>query len=120
MDAASRIPTPRNEPVLDYAPGSSERRELSSQLVELAATRTELTCTIGGQQRMGGGEPGEVVQPHRHAEVLGTFGNATSQDARDAVAAAAVAAPAWRAMSYADRAAVFLRAADLLAGPWRA
>jgi 1-pyrroline-5-carboxylate dehydrogenase len=120
MDAASRIPTPRNEPVLNYAPGSPERRELSEQLVELAATPTELTCTIGGQQRLGGGEPGEVVQPHRHAEVLGTFGNATSQDARDAVAAAAAAAPGWRAMSYTDRAAVFLRAADLLAGPWRA
>ncbi|HET6210848.1 MAG TPA: aldehyde dehydrogenase family protein, partial [Jatrophihabitans sp.] len=120
MDAASRIPTPRNEPVLDYAPGSPERRELSNELAELAATPTELTCTIGGRQRLGGGERGSVVQPHRHSQVLGTFGSATAQDARDAVAAAAAAAPAWQAMAYEDRAAIFLRAADLLAGPWRA
>ena len=106
--------------MLDYAPGSPERRELSRQLAELAATPTELTCTIGGEQRMGGGERGSVVQPHRHSQVLGEFGNATEQDARDAVAAAAAAAPGWRAMSYEDRAAIFLRAADLLAGPWRA
>ncbi|HJQ01462.1 MAG TPA: L-glutamate gamma-semialdehyde dehydrogenase [Jatrophihabitans sp.] len=120
MDASSRIPTPRNEPVLNYAPGSPERRELSRQLAELAATPIELTCTIGGQQRMGGGERDTVVAPHRHSQVLGVLRNANGQDARDAVAAAAAAAPAWRAMSYEDRAAIFLRAADLLSGPWRA
>ncbi len=120
MDALTTIPAPRNEPVLNYAPGSDERRALLAELGEQQARVLELTCTIGGVQRLGGGERGQVVQPHKHAHVLGEFAHATEQDARDAVAAAAAAAPAWRAMSYADRAAVFLRAADLLAGPWRA
>ena len=120
MDALTRIPTPHNETVLGYAPGSPERRALLAQLAELQANPVELTCTIGGAQRMGGGDRDTVVQPHKRAHVLGEFGQATEQDARDAVAAAQEAAPGWRAMSYDDRAAVFLRAADLLAGPWRA
>ncbi len=120
MDLVSQIPTPRNEPVLNYAPGSVERAELQAKLAELAETPFELTCTIGGAQRMGGGKRGRVVQPHKHSHVLGEFANATADDARDAIAAAAAAAPGWRAMSYDDRAAILLRAADLLAGPWRA
>ncbi|HEY2043460.1 MAG TPA: L-glutamate gamma-semialdehyde dehydrogenase [Jatrophihabitans sp.] len=120
MDAVSQIPAPRNEPVLEYRPGSAERQELRAALRELSGTRFELTCTIGGQQRLGGGDRGVVVRPDRHSVVLGEFGNATAEDARDALAAAAEAAPAWRAMSFEDRAAIFLRAADLLAGPWRA
>ncbi len=120
MDATSKIPAPRNEPVLDYAPGSPERQALADQLAELGAGRAELSCTIGGIRRMGGGEPGTVVAPHRHSQVLGDFNQATADDARDAIAAAAAAAPGWRALSYDDRAAIFLRAADLLAGPWRA
>ena len=61
----------------------------------------------------------DVVQPHAHAKVLGTMHNATADDAKAAVAAAKDAAPSWRALSYDDRAAVFLKAAELLAGPWR-
>jgi len=120
VDAVTTVPPPVNEPVLDYAPGSPERRALITELAEQQAEQVRLTCTIGGVERMGGGDRGTVVQPHKHAHVLGEFGQATEQDARDAVAAAAAAAPGWRAMSYADRAAIFLRAADLLAGPWRA
>jgi len=120
MDGTAPIPAPRNEPVLSYAPGSPERQQLLQQLAEQQASELELTCTIGGQQRLGGGERGSVVQPHQHAHVLGHYANATEQDARDAVAAAQAAAPAWQAMPYADRAAIFLRAADLLSGPWRA
>jgi 1-pyrroline-5-carboxylate dehydrogenase len=120
MDAATQIPAPRNEPVLQYRPGSPERAELTSQLAELAATPVQIDCVIGGQRRMGGGRAGQVVQPHRHSSVLGEYAHATQQDAVDAIAAAKAAAPAWQALSYDDRAAVFLRAADLLAGPWRA
>ncbi|GAA0601957.1 L-glutamate gamma-semialdehyde dehydrogenase [Actinomadura livida] len=120
MDAVTNVPTPVNEPVRGYAPGSPERARLEAKLAELAGeTPIDLPMTIGGRRRLGGGAKVAVVQPHRHAAVLGTFGNATEDDARDAVAAALEAAPAWRALSFDDRAAIFLRAADLLSGPWR-
>jgi len=119
MDALFEVPAPRNEPVRDYAPGSPERASLQRRLAELAAERHELTATIGGEQRMAGGEPIEVVAPHRRRHVLGVMHNATQADAEAAVRAAAEAAPMWRDMSYEDRASVFLRAADLISGPWR-
>jgi 1-pyrroline-5-carboxylate dehydrogenase len=108
-----------NEPVLQYAPGSPERAELQGKLAELAKEPLDLTLTIGGEQRTGGGERFDVVQPHNHRAVLGTLHGATGEDTRDALAAAREAAPAWRALSYDDRAAILLRAADLLTGPWR-
>jgi 1-pyrroline-5-carboxylate dehydrogenase len=119
MDAVTQVPPPRNEPVLDYAPGSPERAALQQRLTELAGEPLELTMTIGEDQRMGGGERFDVVQPHRHAAVLGTAANATHADAEEAVACAKAAAPGWRDLSFDDRAAVFLRAAELLSGPWR-
>lgn len=75
--------------------------------------------TIAGEQRMAGGESIDVVQPHRHAHVLGVTAHATHDDARAAVKAAKDAAPMWRALPFEERAAIFLRAAELLAGPWR-
>jgi 1-pyrroline-5-carboxylate dehydrogenase len=119
MDAVLSVPEPHNEPVRDYAPGSAERTSLQRRLGELAAERRELPMTIGGTQRMGAGAAIDVVQPHRHQHVLGVTHNATNADAQAAVTAARQAAPMWRNLSFADRAAVFLRAADLLAGPWR-
>src|SRR5690625_1957267 len=112
MDAATNVPTPVNEPVLTYAPGSPERSELTAKLTELVKEPAELTMTIGGERRMGGGARVDVVQPHNHAAVLGTLGTATGDDARAAVAAAKQAAPGWRAMPFDERAAVLLRAAD--------
>ena len=119
MDAVTQVPTPVNEKVLDYAPGSAERAQVELRLAELAGESRELTMTIDGEQRLGGGRKVDVVQPHARRQVLGTLGTATTQDAAAAVAAAKRAAPAWREMSYDDRAAVFLTAAELLAGPWR-
>ncbi|MCK7627295.1 L-glutamate gamma-semialdehyde dehydrogenase [Streptomyces sp. RS10V-4] len=119
MDAVTQVPVPVNEPVHSYAPGSPERFRLEAKLKELAGNPVELPMTIGGTRRMGGGERFDVVQPHHHSARLGTYANATVQDARDAVDAALAAAPAWRAMSFDDRAAIILKAADLLAGPWR-
>ncbi|HEX2774355.1 MAG TPA: L-glutamate gamma-semialdehyde dehydrogenase [Micromonosporaceae bacterium] len=119
MDAVSSVPEPHNEPVRMYAPGSAERESMQRRLGELAGERIDLTMTIGGQQRMGGGDPIEVVQPHNRRHVLGVTNDANHADATAAVAAAKKAAPAWRAMPFEDRAAVFLRAAELLAGPWR-
>jgi 1-pyrroline-5-carboxylate dehydrogenase len=119
MDAQFAVPEPRNEPARGYAPGTAERDSLRRRLAELAGERADLTMTIGGRERMGGGSAIEVVQPHRHRHVLGVTHNATNEDAAAAVAAAKKAAPFWRDLPFTERAAVFLRAADLLAGPWR-
>ncbi|MFD0165485.1 L-glutamate gamma-semialdehyde dehydrogenase [Streptomyces decoyicus] len=119
MDAVTQVPVPVNEPVHTYAPGSPERSRLEAKLKELAGNPIELPMTIGGERRMGGGERFDVVQPHNHASRLGTYANATVKDGQDAVDAALAAAPAWRAMSFDDRAAIILKAADLLSGPWR-
>ena len=119
MDAVTNVPQPVNEPVHDYAPGSPERQALTSRLEQMADEHVELTMSINGEHRMGGGEPIDVVQPHNHKAQLGTMRDATAEDVRQAVAAAKAAAPAWQHMSFDDRAAILLKAADLLAGPWR-
>jgi 1-pyrroline-5-carboxylate dehydrogenase len=120
LDAVTNVPGPANEPVRTYAPGSADRAALENRIKELAGERAELTMTIDGEQRMGSGERIDVVAPHNHRHVLGQLGSVTDEDVAAAIAAAGRAAPAWRAMSFDDRAAIFLRAADLLAGPWRA
>ena len=119
MDAVTQVPVPANEPVRDYAPGTAHRASIEAKLKELAAQQVELTATIGGEQRAGGGAEIAVVQPHNHGHVLGTMRGATTQDARDAIAAAGEASRAWGDLGFDERAAVFLRAADLLTGPWR-
>ena len=119
MDAVTNVPVPANEPIRSYAPGSQDRAALESRIKELTGERAELTMTIGGQQRMGSGERKDVVQPHNHRHVLGQFANASDEDVAAAIDAARQAAPGWRELSYDDRAAIFLRAADLLSGPWR-
>ncbi|MFF5704937.1 L-glutamate gamma-semialdehyde dehydrogenase [Streptomyces sp. NPDC012794] len=119
MDAVTQVPAPVNEPVHSYAPGSPERARLEIQLKQLSENPIDLPMTINGVKRMGGGERFDVVQPHDHKSVIGTYANATEADAQEAVDAALAAAPAWRAMSFDDRAAIILRAAELLAGPWR-
>jgi 1-pyrroline-5-carboxylate dehydrogenase len=114
------VPVPVNEPVLEYAPGSAERAAVQAALADLAASRIELPMTIGGRQLLGSGRKLDVVQPHARRHVLGTMRHASTDDATAALAAAKAAAPGWRAMAYDDRAAIFLKAAELLAGPWRA
>jgi 1-pyrroline-5-carboxylate dehydrogenase len=120
MDAVTQAPPPVNEPVKDYAPGDAERTALEDRLAELRRDRHELTLTIGGDQKLGSGDEIDVVEPHAHSHVLGTMRNATEQDAMAAVNAAIDAAPRWRALGFDDRAAIFLKAAELLSGPWRA
>jgi 1-pyrroline-5-carboxylate dehydrogenase len=119
MDAITHPPAPINEPNLTYAPGSPERAALELELKRQEDRSLDLTATIGGKKKMGGGAETKVVQPHDHGHVLGVLKNSTQADARAAIAAATEAAPAWRALSFDDRAAVLLKAADLLAGPWR-
>src|SRR5215469_1443020 len=120
FDAVTNVPVPANEPVKTYAPGSSERAVLETKLKDLAKEPVDLTMTVGGTQRMGGGDWVDVVQPHNHAHVLGRLGDGTDEDVAAAIEAASLAAPGWRELSFDDRAAIFLRAAELLAGSWRA
>jgi len=119
MDAVTSTPTPANEPVRPYLPGSEQTESLKRRVAELEGEQAELTMTIGGEQRMAQGDRFDVVQPHDHQHVLGTGAQATNSDVEAAVRAAKEAAPAWRSLPYDERAAVLLRAADLLAGPWR-
>jgi len=120
MDAVTQVPLPVNEPIAQYAPGSPERAELTAALDELSSNPLELTSAIGGKRAMASGTRLDVVQPHARHHVLGTTADSTHGDAAAAVAAAKAAAPEWRDLAYDDRAAILLKAADLLAGPWRA
>jgi 1-pyrroline-5-carboxylate dehydrogenase len=120
VDGITNVPLPANEPVRTYAPGSAERISLEATLKQLAeADPIDLPATIGAGSRLGGGQAFDVTMPSDHRHVLGRSANASEADARDAVDAALKAAPDWADLSFDDRAAVFLRAADLLAGPWR-
>lgn len=119
MDAITAPPVPVNEPVYGYGPGSAERAEISAALRDFSSPR-DLPAVIGGQRRTPGGEKFHVVAPHNHQRILGVSAHGNQHDARDAIDAAIDAAPAWQALSFDDRAAIILRAADLLTGPWRA
>ena len=119
MDAVTSPPGPVNEPVLDYAPGSPERAQITAALKDFDSP-LELHAYIGGEFRRPSGEKFDVVAPFDHARVLGHSAHAVQSDARAAIDAALTAALAWRDLDFDDRAAILLRAADLLAGPWRA
>jgi 1-pyrroline-5-carboxylate dehydrogenase len=119
MDASTLPPAPRNEPQRTYAPGTPERASLQAALAAMGGEVHELPVTVDGRRYLPGGPAFDVVAPHAHAHVLGRAATATREDAKNAVEAAVRAAPAWRGLPYDERAAVLLRAADLLAGPWR-
>jgi 1-pyrroline-5-carboxylate dehydrogenase len=106
--------------VLDHASGSVERSALLAELHRLGAEPHELPMTIGGERRMAGGERLTLVQPHDRHAVLGTMRDATADDVKHAIAAAIDARQDWSRTPFETRAAVFLQAAELLAGPWRA
>jgi 1-pyrroline-5-carboxylate dehydrogenase len=113
-----RPPDPVNEPVRSYARGTPERASLEAELQRLAAATTDIPLVIGGQPvESGRSEP--VVMPHDTAHVLGRAAQGGAAEMEAAIAAADRAWPEWSRLPWEDRAAVFLRAADLLAGPWR-
>jgi 1-pyrroline-5-carboxylate dehydrogenase len=114
-----RPPAPRNEAVLDYAPGSAERQKLVARLTSMSEERIEIPMVIGGRP-VTSGDIHEVVMPHDTKHVLGDAHQANAQHLTQAVDAARAAHPMWAGLPWEDRAAIFLRAAELLAGPWRA
>ncbi|HZT85943.1 MAG TPA: L-glutamate gamma-semialdehyde dehydrogenase [Gaiellaceae bacterium] len=113
-----RVPEPHNEPVLGYEPGSPEREELRRRLDELSGERLEIPPVIGGEE-VRTGDTFQAVMPHRRSHVLADVHKGGAAEVGRAVAAAAEAWEDWSRAPWEDRAAVFLRAAELLAGPWR-
>jgi len=118
-NALFRIERPSNEPVLGYAPGSPERQQLKARLAELARQQIEIPLIIAGEE-VRTGDLGECRMPHDHQHVLATYHQAGPAEVRRAIDAALAARRAWAALEWHDRVAVFLKAADLLAGPHRA
>lgn len=113
-----RVPTPKNEPVRGYAPGSSERVSLESRLSSMAGECPEIPVIIGGEE-VRTGKLVDVVMPHRHGHVIAKAHMAGPAEAARAIDAAEAARHDWQALPWEERASVLLRAADLLAGPWR-
>ncbi|HEY8739915.1 MAG TPA: L-glutamate gamma-semialdehyde dehydrogenase [Candidatus Dormibacteraeota bacterium] len=117
-DAHVHTPAPMNEPVRGYAPGSVERTAVRARLAELADAATEIPMVINGKPVMTAAR-GSVRAPHRHELVVGDYARGGVKETQAAIDAALAARRDWAATPYKDRAAVFLRAAALLAGPYR-
>src|SRR5689334_3605837 len=113
-----RVPRPENDPNLTYAPGTPARAELKARLKQMAAETVDIPIIIGGKE-IRTGETEKVVMPHKHGHVLGNFHKATPDHIRQAADAAIKARKEWSSWSFDDRAAVFLRAAELLTTTWR-
>jgi 1-pyrroline-5-carboxylate dehydrogenase len=113
-----RPPTPTNEPVKEYAPGSPEREQLRRRLDQMQSERIELPLVIGGEN-VTTGTTAEVVMPHKKSHVLADADQGGQAEVDRAIRAAADAWEDWSRLPWEERAAVFLRAAELLSGPWR-
>ena len=112
------LPDPTNEPVRDYPPGSPERAALKARLDEMAGRKIEIPMVIGGRE-VRTGRTGTAVMPHDHEHVLAEYHRGGEAEVAQAIEAAAAAREEWSRTPWEARAAVFLRAAELLAGPWR-
>ena len=115
FNGVRRFPHTANEPIRSYAPASPEKASLKKRLDSMAAERTEIPIIIGGQE-FRTGDLGHAVMPHKHGHILADYHNATPTHVEQAIAAATRAQREWSQWSWEDRAAVFLKAADLLAG----
>jgi 1-pyrroline-5-carboxylate dehydrogenase len=118
FDGTRRVPPAVNEPVRSYAPGSPERRSLEARLARMAGEQVEIPVVIGGK-RVHTGDLGTTTMPCDHGHVLATYHKATPALVEQAIAAAAEAQREWASWRWEDRAAVFLKAAELLATTWR-
>jgi len=113
------VPQPQNEPVLNYAPGSPERAALKAALANARSKQTAIPMYIGGQETRTG-NTAEIRLPHNHQHVLATYHVGNKQHITAAIDAALAAKAGWENLAWEQRAAIFLKAADLLAGPYRA
>ena len=118
-NAIFQVPFPENEPVLSYAPGSAERKELQATLKQMKAKKVAIPMTIGGK-KVTTKEKVSIHPPYETAHNLGHFYMGDSRHVEQAIDAALAAKDNWENMAWQDRAAIFLKAADLLAGPYRA
>jgi 1-pyrroline-5-carboxylate dehydrogenase len=118
MNANVKVPTPKNDPVLTYAPGTPERAALKARLAEMTSEVIDIPLIIGGEE-IRTGDTLDVVMPHNHGHVLAKVHKAGPAEVEKAVQAAADAHHDWSTMAFEDRAAIFLKAAELLVGPWR-
>ncbi len=118
MNGIIQIPDPGNEPVLNYAPGSPERASLKKRLDQMLTEQVDIPAIIGGQE-MRTGNTMPVVCPHDHGHSLGVCHQVTAEICAQAVQASQETWKDWSEMDWEARAAIFLKAADMLAGPWR-
>ena len=118
MSAVTSVPVPRNEPVLSYAPGTPERAEIKAELARMSEERPSIPVVVGNEQMTG--NLVDVTLPHAHRHVLARASSATPRQVEHAIEAAEAARPAWAALDFEARAAILLRAADLLTGKYRA
>ena len=118
-NAYFKVPAPVNEPIKAYAPGSPEKAELKAKIAELKAQTIDVPLIIGGEE-IRTGDTAEMRIPHDHGHLLGVYHRASEKEVHMAIEAALEAQKAWSVMPWEQRAAIFLKAADLLAGPWRA
>ena len=118
-NAYFKLPEPYNEPVLSYAPGTPERVELKRKLTEMESAEIEIPLIIGGKE-VKTGKTVEITEPHNHKIVLGLYHKAGEKEVNMAIEAALEARKTWANMPWEQRASIFLKMADLLAGPWRA
>lgn len=117
-NAIVKVPFPDNEPIYSYAPGSAERAKLKAALAELKAKKIEIPLIIGGKE-IRTGKLGKVVMPHDHQHVLAEYHIAGEAEIKLAIDAAMAAKQEWEALRWEERAAIFLKAAELLAGKYR-
>ncbi len=117
-NAVFKIEKPKNEPVLSYAPGTKERKELKARLVELRNQEIEIPLIIGGK-KVRTGKLGKCIIPHNKETVIGRYHMAGEDEVAQAIEAALAARSEWEAMPWEHRASIFLKAAEMLSGPYR-